>query len=247
MFGFRKERIDYKDLPEEVQQTYEMLGIPGQDPHQCIIKLRRIVRNYPGFVPARLNLAALLLSTGNITEAKTTYTKLAKRYPQEQGAIAGLATVLAAEGNYTEAERLAEQALKNGYRWSHCYGVIAEARKEIGDADGAAEAYLAGYQLSPHSWNYLQEYCRLKGKEYTPPTEKLELCISAKQLDSLITYIDQAAHTPIAFGQIPDCDHTFRITDEWAEKNGIEKILLYQSLNAYNAYCDCEVCFNVEQ
>jgi hypothetical protein len=37
------------------------------------------------------------------------------------------------------------------------------------------------------------------------------------------------------------------LSDEWAKKNSIDSIALYQFLNAYSAFCDCEVCLNVEQ
>jgi len=65
-------------------------------------------------------------------------------------------------------------------------------------------------------------------------------------LKTLFEYIDVTAHTPTENGDVTGCDHTFRFTEQWADKNGIDVIDLYQFLNAHGGFCDCEVCFNVE-
>ena len=59
-------------------------------------------------------------------------------------------------------------------------------------------------------------------------------------------YIDEAAHAPDENGEIPGCDHTFRFTEQWAQSHHVDIIELYQFLNAHGGFCDCEVCFNVE-
>ena len=70
---------------------------------------------------------------------------------------------------------------------------------------------------------------------------------SLKQLESLITSIEDLANKPDETGNIAGCDHTFRFAEKWAEKNHIDIIQLYQYLNANGGFCDCEICFNVSE
>lgn len=239
-----QKRLEYEDLPRRIREELEMLDVPG-DPAECIEALRRISRKYPGFVPARLNLAMYLLDSGNVVSAKEIYREVGRDYPDELGAIAGMATVCVAENQVEEGEKLARKALDGGYEWPSCYEVIARAREKQGDARAAAEAYRKGYRLFPHAWNYLEKYCAHTGQSYTPPTEDVDSCISADELLDLYRYIEKTAHTPDPTGEIPGCDHTFRFTEAWAKDHNVDIILLYQFLNCRGGFCDCEVCLNV--
>lgn len=244
-FGKGKRKITYQDLPEKVRKAFSMVmrkvetGFDLEtDPKSCIETLERISRKFPSFVPARLNLGALLRNTGDLEGARRTYQEVLDDYPDEIRAVAGLATVFADEKNYPEAERLAKQALEKGYVWPPCHSVIAQAREARGDVAGAAEAYLTAYQLYPHLWGNLREYCRLTGRDFHPPTEDVPQCITTEQLEDLLSFIEKRAR-----GR---CNHTLRFTTEWAAKNRVDVISLYQFLNAHGGFCDCEVCMNVE-
>ena len=178
MFGFKKKLIDFEDLPSKVQDALEMIEISmmeGEDPTETF---RQIAKKYPGFIPARLNLASVLLDAGNLEEAKATYKNVLKQFPDEIGAIAGLSTVFSAQGNHDQAEEFAAKAIAGGYEWPACYKVIANAREANEDLDGAAQYFLSGYELSPHCWDYLENYCRLTDQPFTPPTEEFEQFIS---------------------------------------------------------------------
>lgn len=239
-------RLEFESLPEEVRESLEMLHLPGEDEAECLRELQRVSEAYPGFVPGRLNLAALQLQSGDTAAADATYRGALSDFPDEQGAIGGLATVHAARREFDEAEQLARQALDGGYEWAPLYEVIAEAREHAGDTPAASEAYLASYRRSPHSWKCLEHYCRLNSRPYTSPLQSVERLVDDEALDALFQYIDEAAHTPGEDGEIPGCDHTFRFTEQWANQNRVDIIDLYQFLNAYGGFCDCEVCFNVE-
>jgi tetratricopeptide (TPR) repeat protein len=247
VFGFGKKRIDFEDLPQDVRDRLEMLEIEAMEGSDPVETLRKITKTYPGFVPARLNLGMFLLERGDTSAAKETYEAVSKQFPNELGAVAGMATVFVAEGKLEEAEKLANQALAGGYDWPACHGVVAQSKESRGDVEGAADAYLRGYRLSPHSWDFLEHYCRLKGRPFTPPTEEVEPCISMEQLDSLAEFVDRKANTPETSGDVPGCDNTLRFAEQWAAENGVDIIDLYQFLNGHGGFCDCEICLNVTE
>jgi tetratricopeptide (TPR) repeat protein len=226
----------FEDLPEDVKDELLMLDVPGVEPEERLPVLREVVGRFPDFVPARLNLAASLLDSGDAAEAEKTYREVLEEYPGEMGAVAGLATVLAERGDLGQAELLAEQALASGYVWSPCYAVIAQARLARGDRSGAAEAQLVGYECSPHSWNHLRDYCELTGRRFEPPTGTVTFSLNHDQLRELIGFIDAADE---------GCDNTLRYSKQWAAENGVDFIDLYQFLNANGGFCDCEVGLNV--
>lgn len=240
------ERIGFHDLPDEIRENLEMINLPGQDERECINLLRTIAQTFPGFVPARLNLAAMLLESGDIANAESTYRSVLEDDPEEIGAIGGLATVYSAKQEFQLAEGHAYLAIKAGYEWPPLYEVIAQVREHEGDRQASAEAYLRGYRQAPHSWNYLEQYCRLMERSFHSPMDIVPQTLSDERLKSLFDYIDTTAHTPDVDGQVPGCDHTFRFTEEWAEQNAVDIIDLYQFLNSHGGFCDCEVCFNVE-
>ena len=247
MFGFKKKKMDFDELPQSVQEELELVEITMMEGGDPIEIFRRVSKKYPKFIPARLNLATTLLGAGKSQEAKSIYQKIIKEYPDEIGAVAGLATVFDEEGDHSEAEKLANKAIEGGYNWPPCYEVIAKAKEYRGDIQGSAESYLNGYKLSPHSWNYLEEYCRITNQNFTAPNDDVEPCISLKQLESLISSIEDSANKPDEAGNIAGCNHTFRFAEDWAEKNKIDIIQLYQYLNANGGFCDCEICFNVSE
>ena len=240
------ERITFDDLPEDVRDALQMLHIPGQDETESIAMLHKITAAYPGLVPARLNLAAMQLQTGDVDGADATYRAVLADFSNDAGATAGLATVHAARMEFDRAEQLAQQAIDSGYQWPPLYEVIGEARENAGDIQAASDAYLASYRQSPHSWQCLAHYCRLNGRTFLPPLDAVPSPVDNDALKALFRYIDETAHTPTENGEIPGCDHTFRFTEQWAEKNDVDIIELYQFLNAHGGFCDCEVCFNVE-
>ena len=240
------DRLEFHELPEDVQEALELIGLPGQEDATSFNTLKDIVASYPGFVSARLNLAALQLQADDIRGAEATYRSVLSDYPRESSAIGGLATVFAANKDLERAEQYARQAIDEGYDWAPLYGVIAEARESAGDVQSASAAYLQEYQRSPHAWNALENYCRLNNRPYLSPMEAVPQPIDASTLKTLFTFIDHAAHTPDQDGAIPGCDHTFRFTEQWAKSNRLDIIDLYQFLNAQGGFCDCEVCFNVE-
>ena len=248
MFGLGKvKKVSFEELPEEIQEKLELVEIEFMEGNDPIDTFQYVADKYPGFLPARLNYASLLLDRGDTQSAKEVYTKVKKQFPDEAGAIAGLATVFAEEGDFAKAAPLAKQAIESGYDWPPCYEVIAKSLEHNGDSNEAAESYLLGYRKSPHSWDFLQNYCRLKGLPFTPPTEDIEPCITMEQLDSLATYVDETANTPDSSGNPPGCDHTFRFAEKWSNQNNVDPIQLYQFLNAHGGFCDCEICFNVTQ
>jgi tetratricopeptide (TPR) repeat protein len=239
-------RLTFDDLPDDVRKSLQLMHIPGQDASLCIKSLRQITAAYPGYVPARLNLAAMQLNGGDAESAEKTYQAVLSDFPKENGAVAGLATVFAAKNDYSRAERLARQAIENGYQWAPCYTVIAKCREAAGDIRGASDAYLQSYRMSPHSWHDLQHYCRLNKRAYISPMNEVPQPTTDEQLKDLFAYIDKAANTPDTDGKIAGCDHTLRLSTRWAENHGVDAINLYQFLNAHGGFCDCEVCYNVE-
>ncbi len=240
-----QDRIQFEDLPEHVQEDLRRLEDPCMREADCIAILQRISTEHPGFITAKLNLALSLLRSGDTTAAKDQYNQVLTDYPDELGAVAGIATVLAEEKDYVQAEELAKRALDGGYLWSPLYGVIAQSMEQREDTDGAAETYLAGYRSSPHNWNYLQQYCQLKGRPFTPPIDVVKQNITMEQLESLVSFVEEMANTPDSKGGIPGCDHTIRFAAQWADKYSIDVIELYQFLNGHGGFCDCEICFNV--
>ena len=234
-----------EDLPSEIRDELLLLSIPGAEPAECVELLERVLESYPYYVQGKLNLALFLLDLAETDRAKTLYSEIIEEHPSENGALAGLATVLAAEGDYSQAEGLAQKALDAGYLWPPCYEVLGQSREAAGEPQAAAEHFLAAYRASPHSWKYLESYCRLTDRRFTPPTDTVRAFITNPQLLELAQYIESEANKPDSSGNIPGCDHTFRFTERWAEENGLDVVELYQFLNSEGGFCDCEVCYNV--
>ncbi len=247
MFGFKKKRIEFDELPEDVQEELDLVEITLMEGGEATDTFRKISKKYPGFIPARLNLASMLLDSGKTSESLSIYEKVLKDFPEELGAIAGVATVLSAKKEHEKAVEFAYRALNSGYKWSPCYEVIAKAKASEGDKNGEADAYLSGYRLSPHSWSYLEKFCNITKRNFASPTESASPCITTIQLKSLIDAIEEMANSPDSEGNILGCNHTFRFTESWAENNNVDIIQLYQFLNANGGFCDCEVCFNVSE
>lgn len=245
MFGFKKKRMEFDDLPKTVQDeldSVELIMMEGGDP---IDIFEKIAKKYPNFIPAGLNYASFLLDAGEVVKSKSIYKKIIKNYPDEWGAMAGLATVLSNNKEHNEAEKLAIKAIDNNYNWSPCYEVIALAKENRGDDSGAAETYLEGYRVSPHSWQYLEKYCQFNNRTFIAPSEEVPQKITFEQLKSLISSVDIMAHTPDEVGNIPECNHTLRFAEKWAKENEVDIIDLYQFLNSHGGFCDCEIVFNV--
>lgn len=241
------ERIEYEDLPEEARQAFDRLQEPWETLDEPIAICLGMARDYPGFVFGRLNLGVLLLEQDDSEGARAVYESLENDFPGEPRVTAGMSMVLASEGNAEGAEALATQALEAGCQWGPCYGIIGRAQESRGEHEAAAETYLAGYQFFPHAWQYLQQYCQLMDIDYcSPEDDEVPDVITLDQLVDLSRFIDTAGHTPDDSGEPPGCDHTFRFTNQWAEANDVDPIFLYQFLNGYGGFCDCEVCLEVE-
>ena len=191
------ERLQFDDLPEDVREALESIYLPGEDEAECISTLQQITTEYPNFVPARLNLAAMQLQSGDTEAAEATYQGVLSDFPDENGAIGGLATVHAARKEYADAEQLARQTLDSGYDWPPLYEVIAEAREDAGDLEAAANAYLESYRRSPHSWKCLEHYCRLNNRSFTSPMESVPCPTDDKTLETLFkTQEENGGWTP---------------------------------------------------
>ena len=247
MFGFRKKTERFQELPRKIQEALTVVTIPGQDPQWCIQTLRKIAKKYPAYYPAQLNLASMLLDQGDSAGARTVYEGVLNKDPGNQGATAGIATVLAAQGDYEQAKQYAKSAIEAGYEWAGCYEVIAKVLEKEGDPEGAANHYLRAYELSPHAWYNLEAVCRIQKRPYYPPTSKnVSNFLTKAQLQELIEYLDTTANHTSEDGTF-GCNHTFRFAKKWAQNNDVDFIELYQFLNAHGGFCDCEVCYNVEQ
>lgn len=241
------EEIQAGDLDQKSRNALGMVSLVAmQDEAKAMEILRSCAEAYPGFIPARLNLAALLLGAGMPDDSEAAYRSILFDFPEDRRAIGGLATVFSAKGEHANAEVLARQALEGGYDWAPLFVVLAEYSENQGDLQEASRYYLEAYRRSPHTWSSLERYCRLAGRTYKPPTEGFtDKQPTGEQLDSLIAYIDAEAHAEDCAGKVLGCDHSFRFTDRWAEANGVDVIDLYQYLNAAGGFCDCEVCFNI--
>ncbi len=227
-------KLKLEDLSEQDFDLYDSITIEA--PEKKLEILKTLIAKYPNFVQARLNLALTYLSMDNIKDSRRIYKEVLADFPVDKGAIAGMSMVYAAEQNYDKAEELAQQALDNGYEWAPCYEVIAEAKESKGDMTGAAEAYLKGYQLSPHSWRCLEKYCLLtKHPFHSPLDDEMAMPVSEEEFQDLIAHLQK----------LEICDHTLKSSTEWAKQNNVDVINLYQFLNYHGGYCDCEVLMNV--
>lgn len=234
IFSLRRKQQTWDDLPSQVQDQLRMLEI--LEDAQKLAVLQRVASKYPRFLPAQLKLALVLMSHGRRAEAEKLSRSLAKSYPDEKGPIATLALVLADAGKLDEAEALALQAFNSGYRWIPCLGVVAQACEARGDLEGAANAHLGAYELTPHSWNHLERFCAIKNRPFHPPVEDHPpAVISQDQLADLISSVSSTA----------GCDNTLSGAKAWALRNSVDPIDLYQFLNAHGGFCDCEIHLNV--
>ena len=59
------------------------------------------------------------------------------------------------------------------------------------------------------------------------------------QLESLLDHVDTAVAAQ-------GCDHSRKATDAWATQYGVDLDRLYEGLEEYGGFCDCEVVMNVD-
>lgn len=70
--------------------------------------------------------------------------------------------------------------------------------------------------------------------------KKIELIkINEFQLRKLFKYLDSKS-------VLSGCNHSFRLTREWAKKENVCIEDLIISLESLGAYCDCEITLNIE-
>lgn len=230
-------RIEYDELPQPAKDR--LRALPILDPEDRLPAWRGFVARYPAFEEGRLDFARDLLQLGHLEEARVAYEDVARDWPDSAGAEAGLATVASAAGDHDLAMRLATSALERGYDWSECHAVLARGWLQRGEGTEAAQAFLRAYERNPHGWPSLEQHCVLLGRDYRPPGERLPLPFPRERLEHLLSTVE-------AWAQADGCNHTLRLSRRYAEENGLDPVDFYQFLNSHGAFCDCEVCSNVE-
>jgi hypothetical protein len=76
-------------------------------------------------------------------------------------------------------------------------------------------------------------------KEREKESARSAMPLSEEQLNDLLDYLDE---------RLPEvgCDHSLRLTREWAATNAVEARALATSVEHFGGFCDCEVLANVD-
>lgn len=215
-------------------------------PAEQLAGWKSIAKKYPDDLIAHMNYAAALLDTGDTRGARQVCEQAMTRQGRQKEIVAQLALVTHAEGDSDGAFALADEALALDYRWPPILALRASVLNERGETEAAAAEFLAAYVAEPHAWDCLQQYCELTGREYRAPDEKPAPTLGPLARAWLYQFVDQVAHEPDDTGNIPGCDHTFRLVERWCRLASYDEIAVFQFLNAKGAFCDCEVIFNTE-
>ena len=76
-------------------------------------------------------------------------------------------------------------------------------------------------------------------KEQEKATAREAMVLDEEQLNNLLDFLDE---------RLPanGCDHSLRLSREWAASNAVDADMLALSLEHFGGFCDCEVVANVE-
>jgi hypothetical protein len=76
-------------------------------------------------------------------------------------------------------------------------------------------------------------------KEREKSSARQAMLLEENQLKQLLEHLDERLSEAA-------CDHSLRLTLQWAKANAVESKSLVTSLEQLGGYCDCEVFANVE-
>ncbi|OGQ90969.1 MAG: hypothetical protein A2289_00640 [Deltaproteobacteria bacterium RIFOXYA12_FULL_58_15] len=184
----------------------------------------------------KLQAAHELLERGHLEAAHSAFADLLSGLPAPEElrgpAEAGLAQVCLEQGRLHEAMAHGQRARDLGQ--ADGLAVIGEILRRQGDRDGAADAFLSAYIQEPFDWTRLATYCELTGRPHRDPSRDGHQP-PANPFARLWLYRD-------LLGQLAEteCGHTFTRTARLAREHGIDAIELFQVLNHYDVWCDCE-------
>ena len=76
-------------------------------------------------------------------------------------------------------------------------------------------------------------------KQQTAADARAVMPLDFDQLESLLDYLDKQDA-----GE--RCDHSLRLTTDWAVENDVQQQRLAAALSEFGGYCDCEVLANLD-
>ncbi len=78
---------------------------------------------------------------------------------------------------------------------------------------------------------------QFKEREWVEARKKVSL--RREQLLSLLAHVEEQ----LASGA--SCDHTLRMTRQWARQSNLDEEKIVASVKEFGGFCDCEVCYNL--
>jgi tetratricopeptide (TPR) repeat protein len=148
---------------------------------EALEEFRQAVADDPASVPARLNLAALLERTGDLTAAKAELEEAARIEPENAPLRLALGRLLAGEGHDQEAIEHFRQALERdpGFEAAHFH--LGTALGRLGDFEGAVAALSRVLELNPESLaaRYQRALIQLELSRFEAAEEDLQRVVEA--------------------------------------------------------------------
>lgn len=106
---------------------------------QAMESLRKALNRNPTYLPARLKLAELLLSSGDLAAGGTEFKQLVREHPESATAFYGLGRVQSSAGKPEEAIRSFERACELFPAYGAAHYALALAYRRSGDSKQAGE------------------------------------------------------------------------------------------------------------
>lgn len=139
----------YPQAPAEWHANYANLHRARNDANAAIRHFQLACQRNPDLLPARLNLAELLLNTGQAAAAAEHYRLALTRQADNFAAASGLAYALTATNQFTEAQTIARQLLASHPDSAEAYFTLGNVLSESGEQAAARNAFQIALQQDP--------------------------------------------------------------------------------------------------
>jgi tetratricopeptide (TPR) repeat protein len=148
---------------------------------EALEEFREAVADDPASVPARLNLAALLEKTGDLTAAKSELEEAARIEPENAPLRLALGRLLAREGRDQEAIEQFRQVLERDPDFEAAHFHLGTALGRLGDFEGAVEALSRVLELNPESLaaRYQRALVELELSQFDAAAEDLQRVVES--------------------------------------------------------------------
>ncbi|MBX7196270.1 MAG: DUF2695 domain-containing protein [Sandaracinaceae bacterium] len=223
--------------------------------HEAIAGLEALATRHPGHAIVSFLLGRALRRVGERVRAGALFAAAARRLPDDPHLQLGLAWSALDAGDLERAVALCRGAREVPALRGEALSIEAQEREAAGASEAARALFLESYEARP-MLDVLAACERLSHIEHDPAGRRAAWPIGVVQRRWLFRTLESAltARSRARFGELEamkqltaGCDHGASLTARWAERAGVDRVVLFRALSDRGGFCDCEVCLNASR